>query len=56
MSFWDSKIMKDLENGKMPEVPVSIESETIVKLALAILLVILIAIVVSQIFKKFNPA
>lgn len=51
MSFWDSKLIKDLEGGKLPEVPVTIEAESIIKLSLAILAVGIILLLASKIFK-----
>jgi hypothetical protein len=51
MSFWKSKFVKDLENGKLPEIPVSVENSSIIYLSVALLIVGLILILVTQIFK-----
>ncbi len=51
MSFWDSKLIKDVENGKLPEVPVAIEPASIIMLSLALLIVGVIIILVNNIFK-----
>jgi len=52
MSFWDSQLIKDLEKGKLPEVPVTIEAKSIVTLSLAILAVGIILLLAYQIVKK----
>lgn len=51
MSFWDSKLVTDAENGKLPEVPITIENSSIVKLALALVIVGIIIILIHKIFK-----
>ncbi|HQN16678.1 MAG TPA: hypothetical protein PLC90_10000 [Bacteroidales bacterium] len=52
MSFWDSQLIKDLEKGKLPQVPVTIEAKSIVILSLAILAVGIILMLSYRIFKK----
>ncbi len=51
MSFWDSKLIKDAENGKLPEVPVTIQPASIIMLSLALLIVAIIVILINNIFK-----
>ena len=51
MSFWDSKLIKDAENGVLPQVPVSIEPASIIMLSLALLTVGVVLILISNIFK-----
>ncbi|MCL2328305.1 MAG: hypothetical protein FWC39_07305 [Bacteroidetes bacterium] len=50
--FFNSKLVSDLKDGKLPDVPVKIETESIVMLAGAILLVGVILIVGSALIKK----
>lgn len=51
MSFWDSKLIKDAENGKLPEVPVTIEPSSIIMLSVALLIVGMILILARKIFR-----
>jgi hypothetical protein len=50
MSFWDSKLVKDMEQGKLPEVPVTIEPASIIMLSVAFLMVAIIIILIQKIF------
>ena len=50
MSFWDSKLITDMENGKLPEVPVTIQPSSIIMFSLALLIVATIIILVNNIF------
>ena len=52
MSFWDSKLIQDAENGKLPEVPVAIEPASIIMLSLALLIVGVTLILIHNIFKR----
>lgn len=52
MSFWDSKLIKDAENGKLPEVPVTIEPGSIIMLSVALLIVAIIIILINKIFRS----
>lgn len=52
MSFWNSKLVKDLENGKLPQVPVVIEPASVIILMTSLLIVGLILILTYRIFKR----
>lgn len=51
MSFWNSPLIKNLESGKLPTVPVAIETKTIVTLVLAILLIITLSMFIYFVIK-----
>jgi len=52
--FLQSKLIKDLENGQLPEVKLSITPETVFNLAAAAFFVAVSVLIVSQIFKKLG--
>ena len=49
MSFWDSPLIKNLEKGNLPEVPITIEAKSIITLSLAILAVGIILLLANRI-------
>ncbi len=51
MSFWDSKLIKDAENGKLPIITVTIEPASIITLSMALLILAIIVILINNIFK-----
>lgn len=54
MSFFESQFVKNLEKGQLPEVPVEIETKSIINLSLALLLVGLIIILANSIVKNLS--
>lgn len=54
MSFWDSKFVKDLETGKLPEVQTKVEFESsgLINLMAALLITGIALIFISKIIKK----
>ena len=50
--LFDSKLMKDLEVGIVPEIPIKIATETIIEAGVMLVIVALIVILMSNILKK----
>ncbi len=50
MSFWDSQVVKDFENGKLPPVEVTISTETIITICFWALLTVIMVIMLQRIF------
>ena len=52
MSFFDSKFIKNLENGKLPKVDVAIQNTSIITLSIALVIVAVIIILISKLLKN----
>lgn len=52
MSFWDSKLIKDLETGKLPDVPVTVKTSSIITLSVAFIIISVIVILLAKLLNK----
>lgn len=52
-NFFNSKFVKDLGNGELPEVPISLERGTIVNIAIVVLIVGVLLILFSKVLDKY---
>ena len=50
--LFNSKLVKDLENGIVPEIPIRIATETVVEAGVMLVIVFLIVILMYNILKK----
>lgn len=51
--FFSSKLVKDLSNGELPEVPIALERGTIVNMAITVLIVGILLILFSKVLDKY---
>ncbi len=57
MSFWDSNFMKKIETtGELPELPIAIDNDSLVKLAISLLFVSILTILIAYLFFRRKTA
>jgi len=57
MSIWDSKLIKNIEEtGNLPELPISLDNDSIVKIAIALIIVAILTILIAFMFFRHKTA